>query len=69
VVKPGALEYSINTNKPLAKRIKKAVEDAKRSVIVYRVPLWFELQNSADFFGEELACYRTVHQERNFGGG
>jgi len=42
----------------VAKRIRNPAEDAKRSVIVYRVPLWFELENIEDFFGEELACYR-----------
>jgi hypothetical protein len=42
----------------VVKRIRNPAEDAKRSVIVYRVPLWFELENFEDFFGEELACYR-----------
>ena len=38
----------------VAKRIKKPAEDGKRSVIVYRVPFWYELENFEDFFGEEL---------------
>ena len=42
----------------VAKRVRNPAEDAKKSVIVYRVPLWFELENFEDLFGESLASYR-----------
>ena len=36
----------------VAKRTRNPTEDGKRSVIVYRIPLWFEMENFEDFFGE-----------------
>jgi len=45
-------------NNIVSKRIKNPAKDVKRSVIVYRVPLWLESKNFEDFCGEELACYR-----------
>jgi len=39
------------------KRIKNTAEDARRSVTVYRVSLWVELENFEDCFGEELPWY------------
>jgi hypothetical protein len=34
---------------------------AKKSVILYRVPLWFDLDNFADVLGEDLASYRCFY--------
>jgi hypothetical protein len=41
------------------KRIKNPSENSERSVIVYGVSLWFELENLEDFLiQKEFACYR-----------
>ena len=51
--------YAIQiTEGAVAKKVRNSIEEAKKSVILYRVPLWFDLDNFADVLGEDLASYR-----------
>jgi len=38
--------------------VRNFIEEAKKSVILYRVPLCFDLDNFVDVLGEDLASYR-----------
>jgi len=42
----------------VAKNVRNSIEEPKKSVILYRVPLWFDLDNFVDVLGEDLASYR-----------
>jgi hypothetical protein len=42
----------------VARKVRNSIEEAKKSVILYRVPLWFDLDNFVDVLGEDLASYR-----------
>jgi len=42
----------------VAKNVRNSIEEAKKSVILYRVPLWFDFDNFTDVLGEDLASYR-----------
>jgi hypothetical protein len=46
------------TEGAVAKKVSNSVEEAKKSVILYRVSLRFDLDNFADVLGEDLASYR-----------
>jgi len=42
----------------VAEKVRNSIKEAKKSVILYRVPLWFDLDNFVDVLGEDLASYR-----------
>jgi hypothetical protein len=42
----------------VAKKVRNSIEEDKKSVILYRVPLWFDLDNFIDVLGEDLVSYR-----------
>jgi len=42
----------------VAKKVRNSIEEAKKSVILYRVSLWFDLDKFVDVLGEDLASYR-----------
>jgi hypothetical protein len=50
--------FRVVASSSVAKKVRTSIEEAKRSVILYRVPLWFDLDNFADVLGEDLASYR-----------
>jgi hypothetical protein len=48
----------------VAKKVLNSIEEAKKSVILYLVLLWFDLDNFVDVLGEDLASYRRFKKPR-----
>jgi len=42
----------------VAKKVRNSIEEAKKSVTLYRVTLWFDLDKFVDVLGETLASFR-----------
>jgi hypothetical protein len=52
-----------NMEGAVAKKVRNSIEEDKKSVILYRVPLWFDLDNFVDVLGEDLVSYHRFTKQ------